>query len=166
MGFKKGKKEMERKQMKPLRVPNTKETSEYMRNNLAKNKKKSKYNKAENWMGGKLDKTKFKWTRQAMWGYRIFDFWCHHLGIAIEVDGPEHEKNKDYDSYRDEYNFRRSGILVFRVRNMNEEDAKAALELINTSDTWSERRQSLGIYGNRKQKMYWVTEDKQGDLFV
>jgi very-short-patch-repair endonuclease len=116
----------------------TKEEAEYMRVNQSNNLAKSKTNKAENWMKAKLDKTGHKWTRQAMWGYRLFDFWCHNLGIAVEVDGANH--NNDYDSVRDKYNYCRSAIIVIRVRNMNEYDADNAIKTIMESETWKERK--------------------------
>lgn len=91
-----------------------------------------------------------KWTRQVLWGYRIFDFWNPVLGIAIEIDGPEHDPV--YDAHRDEYNFRRSAIVVLRVRNQNENDAKAVFELIPRLGTWKERRSELGIDGHTKKE--------------
>ena len=38
-------------------------------------------------MAEKLAATGHRWSRQAIWGKRIFDFWCATLGIAVEVDG-------------------------------------------------------------------------------
>lgn len=93
---------------------------------------------AEDWMAAQLSTTKYCWTRQAMWGYRLFDFWCHKLGTAVEVDGPEHDIA--YDNYRDRYNWCRSAIVVLRVRNFVEEDAAAALAVISQSESWPERR--------------------------
>ena len=112
------------------------------------NIKRSQFNPNELWMKKKLDATRFKFTRQAMWGMRLFDFWCHDLGIAVEVDGPEH--NKKYDSYRDEYSFRRSAVVVLRVRNLNELDAEFAISFINQSNGHLERKVEIGIKGNTK----------------
>jgi len=95
-------------------------------------------NPNELWMKAKLDTTGLQWTRQAQWGWRLFDFWCHELGIAVEVDGPEHDQAKD--AKRDAYNLKRSGILVLRVRNQNEGDAAKALADIQAACTWQERR--------------------------
>lgn len=92
-------------------------------------------------MESKLSLTGRKWTRQAMWGYRLFDFWCHELGIAVEVDGPEH--NQEYDVARDRYNYFRSGILVLRVRNFNEADADKAIKAIESSEAWKTRKEKL-----------------------
>jgi very-short-patch-repair endonuclease len=116
-----------------LNYPTTKEQHQYLRERQKEQLQKSKTSKAELWMFEKLNQTGLKWTRQAIWGYRLFDFWCHDLKIAIEVDGPEH--NKNYDSFRDKYNLNRSNILVLRVRNFNEDDAQKALKAIEVFKT-------------------------------
>lgn len=41
-------------------------------------------NKAENQVKAELDKIGGKWTRQAIWGIRLYDFWNSKKGIAIE----------------------------------------------------------------------------------
>jgi len=92
-------------------------------------------------MAAKLRTTPHKWTKQAMWGYRLFDFWSDELGVAVEVDGLEH--NAAYDAYRDRYNWCRSAILVLRVKNFDEADAAAALEAISKAETWEERRERV-----------------------
>jgi very-short-patch-repair endonuclease len=112
------------------------------------NRARAERNKNENWLAGQLQVTGHRWTRQAAWGYRIFDFWCHELGIAVESDGPEHRP--DYDAYRDEYNLRRSGIVVLRIRNMNEADLADALRLVAESETWKERKKRLGLDAHTK----------------
>lgn len=103
----------------------------------------SETNKAENWMFEKLNKGRYKFSRQRRWGYRIFDFWCHKLGIAVEVDGKEHKQEIDLERDIKEYN--RSRIIVLRVKNFNEEDAKNALHYIKNSDTWNDRRREAGM---------------------
>lgn len=135
--------------MKPLRWTNTKDAHAYMAGRKKQNMQRAENNPNENWMLEKLLTTPFKWSRQAQWGYRLFDFWCSVLGVGIEVDGPEH--NKDYDTYRDEYNFRRSGIVVIRVRNMNEDDAARALYLVNRVGTLVSRKEFLKINPNSKK---------------
>ncbi len=128
---------------KPLPYPNTFEDSEMMRKYQRQNVSRSRYNPNENWMAEKLAVTGLKWTRQAMWGKRIFDFWCAEIGVVIEVDGPEHKKA--YDQSRDAYNYARSGIIVLRVRNKNEADAATVLEIIPCVISWLERREEMGI---------------------
>jgi very-short-patch-repair endonuclease len=80
---------------------------------------------------------------QSIWGYRLFDFWCFKLGIAIEVGQSEH--GKDYDLESDQYEYARSGIKVIRVRALNEEDMTLAIEEILMSETWNERRAVLKL---------------------
>ena len=104
----------------------------------------AKVNKNENWMKDLLEKSKYKWKRQAQWGYRLFDFWCAEIGVAIEVDGEEH--NKEYDSIRDIKNMLTSGIVVFRVRNRNENGARKIITRVNKIEgDWNTRRLSLGL---------------------
>lgn len=52
-------------------------------------------NPNENWAAEQLKATGLKWTRQAQWGYRLFDFWNALKGIVVEVDGLSHKQ--DYD---------------------------------------------------------------------
>lgn len=102
-------------------------------------------NPNENWFAKKLDSEKLKYKRQRIMGFRIFDFFIHELGCAIEIDGPEHIAI--YDEYRDIYNYLRSGIVVLRVKNMNEKDATEAIKLVKMLDQWPDRRKRLRIQG-------------------
>ena len=139
---------MERKYMKPLRWPTDAEQHAYMRERQAQNKAKTKNNKNERWAAGRLKESVKKWTEQAQWGYRLFDFWCAELGVAVEIDGPEH--NQKYDAHRDEYNYRRSGIVVLRVRNRNEEDMRRCLLAIASECSWKDRKEKMGIASKSK----------------
>lgn len=131
--------------MKPLNNITNKIETDYMRRMKSLNAAASSKNVNEDWMAEKLDKT---WSRQVVKGFRVFDFWNHKLGVAIEVDGNEHDR--DYDNYRDEYNFRRSGIVVLRVRNMNESDATKVLLAVSKLTSHKLRREAIGISGNTK----------------
>lgn len=111
-------------------------------------------NPAENWMHEKLLTTGHKWTRQAQWGHRLFDFWSHHLGIAIEVDGPEHDAAKD--RIADQANYKVSGIIVLRVKPWDEVGAEAALDAISQSLEWKQRREQLGITKPKLQQLTLV----------
>lgn len=133
--------------MKKLNWPTNTERHSYMRMRTEQNRARG-LTKAELWMQRHLLETGHTWKPQAMWGYRIFDFWCHRLGTAVEVDGKEHIK--DYDKYRDEYNFRRSGIVVLRVRNFHDADKDSALVKIAALGDWRSRKKSLGIAGKTK----------------
>lgn len=103
----------------------------------------SRKNYNENMVVPYLKDCGVKYSRQSRWGYRIFDFWFHTKGIALEIDGFEH--NTYLDSKRDEENLNISGILTLRVRNGDIEAIKKAVETIKTSELWSERRISLGL---------------------
>lgn len=130
--------------MKALRFPTTKEESDYMRMRRDQNLKRAAWLKAENeFMQKFLIPTGIKFSRQAQWGYRLFDFWVHDKGVAIEIDGPEH--NRGYDAHRDLYNFLRSGIIVLRVRNFHVEDSVAAAKNLVAECSWHDRRACLGL---------------------
>lgn len=126
-----------------MKWPTTKEQHAYMKMRQDQNLEACVDVRAEAWMAERLKRTGRSWKRQAQWGYRLFDFWCFELGVALEVDGSTHDP--EYDRVRDEYNFNRSGILVIRVRNWNDDDAARALEEIARAGTWNERRQALGL---------------------
>ncbi|KKN47315.1 hypothetical protein LCGC14_0664210 [marine sediment metagenome] len=117
-----------------------------MKQRQRENAEKCKDIKAENWFLNKyLSKTKLKWKRQAQWGYRLFDFWNSQKGIAVEVDGSSHSNKKDYDQYRDDKNYRNSGIIVLRVRNYNDKDAHRAIEAIKKAQLWWRRRKEMEL---------------------
>lgn len=120
--------------------PVAKEDAAHMKMRQVQNKVQSKNNKAELWMADRLKASGYKWTRQAQWGYRVFDFWNSVLGVAIEVDGWSHNEQQDWDAFRDDECFRFSDVLVLRVRNFNEEDAKQALRVIERMPDWKTRR--------------------------
>ena len=44
----------------------------------------------------------------------VLDFYCAEARLAIEIDGPAHEEQKDYDDWRDEQ-LARWGNEVLRV---------------------------------------------------
>lgn len=113
----------------------------YMKARQAQNL--ARFSPAEEWAAKRIRKTGGKWTRQAIWGCRIFDFFSIKRGIAVEIDGPEHLDKADYDAARDKYNYFRSGILVLRVRNFNEADLDAALCEINRGELRKDRRKRV-----------------------
>lgn len=129
--------------MEPLKWATTAESSAYMRMRQEQNRERCQWSRAEAWAKGQLDQhTPHKWTRQAQWGYRLYDFWCHTLGCAVEVDGPEH--CAAVDAYQDEYHFRRSAIVVLRVPNFDEAGMAAALGHIACLGWWESRREQVG----------------------
>jgi very-short-patch-repair endonuclease len=46
----------------------------------------------------------------------IADFYCHSVGVVVEVDGKIHEQQKEYDARRDQI-FSARGLRVIRIRN-------------------------------------------------
>ena len=44
-----------------------------------------------------------KFRRQQIIEEFIVDFYCHFLGLVIEVDGEIHNKQKEYDAYRSRF---------------------------------------------------------------
>jgi very-short-patch-repair endonuclease len=128
--------------VQPIPYTTNKSQHAYMRQRQAQNSARCVENRNENWMAELLQMTGHKWNRQAQWGFRLFDFWNHDLGVAVEVDGPEHARSQD--AIEDEYNFRRSAIVVLHVRNQNADDAALACQIITKLPTWAERRALLG----------------------
>lgn len=116
-------------------------TSEH-HEHMAKRQKERRVNgmtMSEKWFIDKIAPlTGHKWTHEARWGFRLFDFWNSNLGLAVEIDGPEHDAS--LDSFRDKKEWERSRILIFRIRNENKEDAARFLEFIKSCQSWNERR--------------------------
>ena len=46
----------------------------------------------------------------------IVDFYCHAAGLAVELDGAQHEKQVEYDVERDRI-LQEFGVRVFRIQN-------------------------------------------------
>jgi len=66
--------------MKKLNWPTNKEQAEYMRGQRNQNHTVCLTNKNENWMYEILrTRTKYKWKRQAEWGYRVLSLSDHCL---------------------------------------------------------------------------------------
>lgn len=100
--------------------------------------------KAETWFFENfLMKTQVKWNKQCAWGFRLFDFWNHRLGVAIEVDGPEH--NEETDLIEDFKEWERSRIITIRVRNFNRDDATYCMEKLPLVEPWDARRFAAGL---------------------
>ena len=107
--------------------------------------------RAEKWAHENyLSKTGLKWTREAAWGFRLFDFWNHALGVAVEIDGPEH--NSELDRWRDHKEWERSRIIVIRIKNFNEIDGQKFLEQIKTIKPWTERRKTAGMFRGKSNE--------------
>jgi very-short-patch-repair endonuclease len=57
-----------------------------------------------------------KFRRQQIIEGFIVDFYCHSLGLVIEVDGKIHDQQKDYDSERDKI-ITAKGLMILRFTN-------------------------------------------------
>jgi len=58
----------------------------------------------------------FHFRRQQVIAGYIVDFYCHAVGLVVEVDGPIHEAQREEDSYRDEV-LRSRGLSILRITN-------------------------------------------------
>jgi very-short-patch-repair endonuclease len=56
--------------------------------------------------------------------YFVADFYCHSQKAAIELDGPVHEENKEYDEFRDTA-MKLKGIRTLRIKNDELNDIEA-----------------------------------------
>lgn len=55
------------------------------------------------WQDLRKQKLGFKFRRQVSIEAFIVDFYCHDVKLIIEVDGPIHDKQKQYDYIREQY---------------------------------------------------------------
>lgn len=126
-----------------MRHANTKEQNKYMK--IRRRQNMARHIPAEEWAFKQLKETGIFFKRQVIWGCRIFDFFSIKHGIAVEIDGAEH--NRKYDEERDRYNYIRSGIIVFRVRNFNQNDMdtviRSIFKITESKETRKERRKMV-----------------------
>jgi len=64
--------------------------------------------------GGKLGGLKFR--RQQVIGGYIADFYCDSIGLVIELDGPIHDEQIEYDQAREEA-IELHGLRILRFSN-------------------------------------------------
>lgn len=64
--------------------------------------------------GSRLNGRHFR-RQQIIAGY-IVDFYCHSAGVVIELDGPIHLQQKDYDQERDAA-LNEIGLKILRFKN-------------------------------------------------
>lgn len=62
-------------------------------------------------------------------GYFIADFYCAEKKIVIEIDGPIHETQKDYDESRDTI-LKELGLSTLRIKNEELKDPSTVLRKI------------------------------------
>lgn len=63
--------------------------------------------------------------------YFVADFYCDEKKLVIEVDGPVHEANKEYDEFRDS-ELENLGIKVLRIKNEELANVNEVLQKINS----------------------------------
>jgi very-short-patch-repair endonuclease len=63
--------------------------------------------------------------------YFVADFYCAEKKVVIELDGPVHETNKDYDEFRDS-ELENLGIYVLRIKNEKLINIKNVLKKIES----------------------------------
>ena len=68
------------------------------------------------WEHIRLDKLGVHFRRQQIIDGFIVDFYCHASKLVIEVDGPIHDRQHEYDAERDAI-IARWGLRVLRVTN-------------------------------------------------
>ncbi len=81
---------------------------------------------AEEQLWARLRRKRLGWhfrRQQIIEGF-IVDFYCHEAGLVVEVDGPIHEQQKDYDEKREKVLIKR-GMYILRFKN---EDVLGRLE--------------------------------------
>jgi very-short-patch-repair endonuclease len=68
------------------------------------------------WVNVRGNRLGYHFRRQQLIHGFIADFYCHAAGLVVEVDGPIHEEQAEYDAARTEA-FKQIGIDVIRFRN-------------------------------------------------
>jgi very-short-patch-repair endonuclease len=68
------------------------------------------------WQELRKEKLKYRFRRQFGIGPFIVDFYCPFLRLIIEVDGPIHTEQKEYDAMREEF-LKSHGYIIVRVTN-------------------------------------------------
>ena len=61
--------------------------------------------------------------------YFVADFYCHQCKLVVELDGPIHENNIEYDEFRDN-ELKEMGINVLRIKNNELKDIDLVLQKI------------------------------------
>lgn len=130
--------------MASLGGPHDKDTAAYMKFRQAQNRARTLSNRNECDAFLVLNESGKTPTRQAVWSWRIFDFWWPFEGVALEMDGVEHDPV--WDEIRDRYNFARSGILVYRATNGDMVRVKDVADAVKKAGEWCARRHDTPLY--------------------
>lgn len=129
-------------------------TKKHQAARMRENQKKAKPNPVPAEIHAKkiIEEYGIKFSTQAIWQSRIFDFWFSGKGIAIEIDGPSHKESGQAfkDMVTDKHFYAISGIIVIRVANFDDNSLRKAMETICNSCTWKDRRETLCLGNARK----------------
>jgi very-short-patch-repair endonuclease len=130
----------------------SKESHQYMK--LRKSQHLNKFVSAEEWATLHIKVSGERYSRQAIWQSRLFDFWFSVKGIAIEIDGESHNSFKQSfkDSVTDKHFYELSGIIVVRVKNYNINELNNAISFVKNSCSWKERRKQMGIENSKQRR--------------
>lgn len=103
----------------------------------------------------------YSFQRQAIvWGF-IVDFWCPTAKVAVELDGPIHEKQKQADADRDDI-LARAGIEVLRFQNSDVRKGMTAVLIRIWEHCYGRAPEDFRpTYGATKSRRYCGNEDLQ-----
>lgn len=145
--------------------PTTKEEKSIMRLYKKSQEIKCQNNRAENWFYywylKRLEKKRWiRFVRQAVRWWRIFDFWCDKLWVAIEVDWKYHEEDwkKKKDENNDRHALEVSQVLVIRIKDFDSYWAREAIKKVKSLDPWWIRRKNAWL-------SHWWNRQKQIDKY-
>ena len=131
-----------------MRCVVNKEQANYMRRQQNEAKVLSMSNESANWADGILRTSSLQWTRKAIWGCRLFDFWNAKKGVAVELDGPKPDAGDEENLHARE----RSGIAVYRLKSFDEAHLRSVMSEAEHLEDWAVRRDRLGITSKSKRK--------------
>lgn len=100
----------------------------------------------EVWARRKLFLTRMLWKGRCQWGYHRLELMCPQVGLAVSIDEPndDEETLAEKDVY-DEHNFRRSGLIILRVKRGDGPAIKKVIELAAKLDSWENRRNCFDL---------------------
>jgi len=124
-----------------MKWPVNREQMEYMKKLQYEARMVSKSNVRDNWADAILGTGTLKWTRKAIWGCRLFDFWNGQKGVAIELDLAKPGSGEEEDRHARE----RSGIVVYRVKSFDEGHLRLVMAEAECLEDWQVRREKFGI---------------------
>jgi very-short-patch-repair endonuclease len=65
------------------------------------------------------------------YNYFIADFYCYEKKAVIELDGPVHDNNEEYDTYKD-IELQEIGLRILRIKNEDLKDIPKVLKRIES----------------------------------